>query len=437
MEKIPAQAAQVLQTLERHGYEAYLVGGCVRDLLMGRTPEDWDMTTSARPEETMALFGGSAIPTGLQHGTVTVCMDGMRFEVTTYRVDGSYSDHRHPDCVDFTARLEEDLKRRDFTINAMVMDRRGKLVDLFGGQRDLAACVIRCVGVPRQRFAEDALRILRAIRFASTLGFSLEEETDRAVHEGAPALREVAAERVRVELLKLLCGTNVVPVLLAYPDVLGVFLPEILPAVGLDQRNHHHCYTVWEHIARTVGYIAPDSVLRMTMLLHDLGKPACMTLDEAGVGHFKGHANVSCEMGKDILTRLRFDNAGSERILKLVKWHDAPIEPTERAMRRVLNKMGVENAKALLQVKRADNLAQAPAYLGRQREIDGLEALLQRLLAQDACFSLKQLAVNGNDLRALGCQGREIGEKLQYLLDAVIDGRLPNEKAALLAAAKQ
>ena len=434
MERIPVQALRVLQTMEENGFQAYLVGGCVRDLLRGKTPQDWDMTTSARPEQVMALFEGYAIPTGLRHGTVTVRADGCSFEMTTFRVDGDYEDHRHPDHVTFTDDLAEDLKRRDLTVNAMAMDLRGELTDLYGGREDLKNGVIRCVGDASKRFDEDALRILRAIRFSATLGFALEEETDRAVHELAPMLRSVAAERIREELLKLLCGENTVQVLLQYPDVLGVFLPEILPAVGCDQRNHHHCYDVWEHIARSVGYIAPENVLRMTMLLHDLGKPACMTVDEDGVGHFKGHADKSCELSRDILERLRFDRDSTERILALVKWHDAPIEPTERAMHRVLNKMTLEGTQKLLQVKRADNLAQAPAYLGRQKEIDDLETLLQSILDKDACFSLKQLAVNGYDLLECGYRGREIGQTLRFLLDAVIDGKLPNDKTALLAA---
>jgi tRNA nucleotidyltransferase (CCA-adding enzyme) len=278
---------------------------------------------------------------------------------------------------------------------------------------------------------------LRAIRFASTLGFILEGETDRAVHACAPRLQKVSAERLRVELVKLLCGGDVVRVLLDYPDVLGVFLPEILPAVGCDQKNYHHCYDVWEHTARAVAQVAPEPLLRLTMLLHDLGKPACQTFDEAGVGHFKGHARVSVEMGEGLLSRLRFDNDSKEKILKLVKWHDVTIEPTERALRRALNRLGEPLLRALFQVKRADNLAQAPEYWGRQQELDKLEALLQDLIDRDACFSLKQLSVNGNDLMALGFRGRAVGQGLQALLDAVLDGKLPNDRAALLAAAEE
>ncbi len=434
MEAIPAAAREVLGRLTEGGYEAYLVGGCVRDLLLGRTPGDWDMTTSALPEATMALFAGHAVPTGLRHGTVTVRAGGASFEVTTYRVDGAYGDHRRPDTVRFTSSLTEDLGRRDFTVNAMAMDAGGTLVDPFDGQRDLKNRLLRCAGVPERRLEEDALRIMRALRFSAVLGFEIEAETDQAVHHMAAALEDIAAERLREELLKMLCGADAVRVLLEYPDVLGVFLPELLPAVGLDQRNRHHCYTVWEHTARSVGHIPPEPVLRMTMLLHDLGKPACMTVDEAGEGHFKGHAGVSHSLAKQILTRLRFDNDSAAQIEKLVKWHDAPIEPAERAMRRALNKMGAEGVRALLAVKRADNLAQAPAYLGRQQEIDALEALLAQVLARDDCFSLRQLAVDGHDLVALGYQGREIGQKLRWLLDAVVDGRLENEREGLLAA---
>lgn len=437
METIPQEARAVLQRMEQAGYAAHLVGGCVRDLLRGAVPEDWDMTTSARPEQVMALFGAQAVPTGLRHGTVTVRQGAWNFEVTTYRVDGIYLDGRHPEQVRFTTQLSEDLQRRDFTVNAMAMDSAGHVIDLFGGCADLQQGILRCVGVPEARFQEDALRILRALRFSAVLGLELERETAEALHRSAPLLKQVAMERVQAELLKLLCGKNVVQVLLESPDVLGVVLPEILPSVRCDQRNYHHCYDVWEHIARSVGYIAPEGVLRMSMLLHDLGKPACMTVDAQGVGHFKGHAEESCRLGQEILSRLRFDHVSTARILTLVKWHDVPIEPTERAMKRALYRLGVQGVRDLLQVKRADNLAQAPEFLGRQQQIDALEQLLECVLAQNACFSLRQLAVNGNDLIALGYQGREIGAQLQNLLEAVLEGVLPNERSTLLAAAKK
>ena len=432
MEVIAPPARRVLERLERAGYEAYLVGGCERDLLLDRRPGDWDITTAARPEEVLSLFAPQAAATGLKHGTVTVFEGAASFEVTTFRLDGTYADHRHPDAVTFSDSLAEDLKRRDFTVNAIAMDQAGEITDLFGGREDLARGVLRCVGRPEQRLEEDALRIMRALRFSSVLGFSLAPETADAVFQGKSLLREVAVERVREELLKLLCGRCVVPALLQYAEVLGVVLPEILPAVGCDQRNIHHCYDVWEHIARTVGFVPPDAVLRMTMLLHDLGKPGTMTVDEDGTGHFRGHADVSCTLGKTILERLRFDKESTRRILTLVQWHDVPIEQTQKAMRRLLHKLGERGVRDLLQVKRADNLAQASAYHGRQGQIDTLEALLQQALEQDACFTLRQLAVNGRDLLEQGYRGREVGAALQFMLDAVIDGTLPNEKQALL-----
>lgn len=432
MTKLPENGVSILKALEQQGYEGYFVGGCVRDLLLGREPEDWDITTSALPETVLKLFEGYAIPTGIQHGTITVLVGEESFEVTTYRVDGTYKDHRHPESVYFTPSLKEDLKRRDFTINAMAMNRYGEIVDPYGGQQDLDSGVIRCVGAAEKRFREDALRMMRALRFSAVLGFSIEEETAREIHAFANLLQNVSAERIRVELVKLICGKYAVPILLDYADVLGSVLPEILPAVGLDQKNFHHCYTVWEHIVRSVGYIEADEVLRMTMLLHDLGKASCMTIDEAGVGHFRGHADISCLIGKEMMKRLRFDRSTEERVLTLVKWHDIPIEPTERAMRRVLNKIGLENTKALLKVKRADNLAQAPKFLDRQQQITELEHLLDAVLEKNACFSLKQLAINGHDLMALGYQGKEVGSMLRELLNQVIDGKVENTRQALL-----
>ena len=432
---IPQAVQAVLQTLEAAGHEAYLVGGCVRDILMGKAPHDWDATTSALPEETMALFDHFAIPTGLRHGTVTVRSGETACEVTTFRTDGDYPDHRHPAVVTFTRSLREDLTRRDLTVNAMAMDVRGTLHDPFGGQEDIRRHVLRCVGEPERRFQEDALRILRALRFSATLGFAIEENTHRALRAKRGDLRYVAAERVREELTKLLCGTDVLRVLLEDTQVLGVVLPEILPCVGFDQRNRHHCYDVWGHTAHAVAAAPPEPVLRWAMLLHDLGKPQCFTLDEAGVGHFHGHHRPSAEMAESICRRLRFDRATAQQICMLVRYHDRPIPLTERAIRRAMNQLGVEGLRQLCAVKRADNLAQHPDYRGRQREIDRGETIMEELLAQDACFSLKQLAVNGRDMIALGLQGPAVGETLQALLDAVMDGAVENERDALLALA--
>ena len=433
---IPREVCAVLQTLERAGHEAYIVGGCVRDILMGKPPHDWDVTTSALPEETMALFDHFAIPTGLRHGTVTVRSGETACEVTTFRTDGDYPDHRHPAAVTFTRSLREDLQRRDLTVNAMAMDVHGTLHDPFGGQADIRRRVLRCVGEPERRFQEDALRILRTLRFSATLGFAIEADTHRSLRERRDDLRYVAAERVREELTKLLCGAEVLRVLLEDPQVLGVVLPEILPCVGFDQHNRHHCYDVWGHTAHAVAVAPSDPVLRWAMLLHDLGKPSCFTLDEQGVGHFHGHHRPGAEMAEAICRRLRFDKATAQRICTLVRYHDRPIPLTERAIRRAMNQLGVEGLRQLCAVKRADNLAQHPDYRGRQREINEGEAIMDELLRKDACFSLKQLAVNGWDMAALGLEGPAIGQMLQTLLEAVMDGAADNDRDTLLALAK-
>lgn len=433
---VPNSVKQVLQSLEKNGHEAYLVGGCVRDLLMGTVPGDWDMTTSAHPEEVLALFP-DAIPTGLQHGTVTVKIQGEHHEVTTFRTDGGYADHRHPDAVVFTRSLQEDLARRDFTVNAMAMDLRGKLYDFYGGRSDLHRGVLRCVGDPDRRFSEDALRLMRALRFAATLGFTIDAETEQSLRQHRQELSEIAAERLYVELTKLLCGQNVAEILLAYPEVIGVILPEILPCVGLDQRNPHHCYDVWGHTAYSVSAIAPEPVLRWAMLLHDLGKGSTFSLDEQGVGHFYGHGKVSVALAKEVTERLRFSRVMQHRVLELVDWHDRDVPRTEKSIRRCLYHLGEQGVRQLIAVKRADNAAQHPDYQGRSVEMDKAEQILQEILAVDACFSLKQLAINGNDLLTLGLQGKAVGDTLQFLLEQVMDGKLPNEKDALLQEIKK
>ena len=434
---LPQPVKEVLFRLNNVGYAAYAVGGCVRDLLLGREPDDWDVTTSARPEQVMSLFAGHCIPSGLQHGTVTVRQSGQSYEVTTFRTDGIYSDHRHPDSVRFSDTLEEDLKRRDFTVGAMAMDSGERIIDLFGGREDLLAGRIRCVGSPDRRFGEDALRIMRALRFASVLGFSIEEETAAAARRCASMLRSIAVERLRVEMTKLLCGRDAARVLLDYPDVIAVFLPEILPAVGFDQKNVHHIYDVWGHTAHAVSAATEDHIVRWTMLFHDLGKPNCFTVDEGGVGHFYGHGKESLVIAQAAMSRMRFSNEERDAVVKLVDWHDRVIPVTAKGIRRCLNALGTEGTRRLIAVKRADNLAQSPAYRGRQQELDRAEEILEELLARDACFSLKQLAVKGGDMMALGLRGPAIGDMLQRLLEKVLEESLPNEREPLLAWAKQ
>ncbi len=432
MTDIPKTVRDVLSALEAAGHEAWCVGGCVRDRLLGREPGDWDVTTSALPEATMAVFGKRAFPTGLQHGTVTVRTADGAVEVTTYRLDGNYRDHRRPDSVTFTRSLSEDLRRRDFTVNAMAMDLRGELCDPFGGQEDLKRGVLRCVGEPDLRFREDALRILRGLRFASVLGLDIAPDTAAAIHRNRDLLRAIAPERIQAELLKLLVGNGAAAVLRAYPDVLGVFWPEVLPMVGFGQRNAHHIYNVWEHTLHALDAVPGDAVLRMTMLLHDIGKPRCFTVDAAGVGHFYGHADVSRELADGMLRRLKCATEFRETVVRLVAWHDRDIPRTDRGLRRALRAMGETDLRRLIAVKRADNLAQAPEFRTMQAEIDRGESILDSLLAADACCSLKQLAVNGRDLTELGLKGSAIGNMLNALLDAVVDGDLENDRDTLL-----
>lgn len=435
--KIPESVGEVMDRLESAGYQAWCVGGCVRDSLLGRTPGDWDMTTDALPQETMALFGERAIPTGLRHGTVTVRTETGPIEVTTFRVDGAYQDHRRPDSVQFTRSLEEDLRRRDFTVNAMAVDRRGQLQDPFGGRADLEAGVLRCVGEPERRFQEDALRILRGMRFASVLGFELEDATARGLHRCRELLGEIAPERIWKELLGLLTGANAPEVLRAFPDVMGVFWPEILDMVGFPQQNIHHCYDVWEHTLHALEAVPPQAELRLTVLLHDVGKPKCFTQDTQGNGHFYGHPAVSAAMAEEMLRRLRADNATRETVVRLVAWHDRNIPRTDAGVAKALSELGEQDLRRLLLVKRADNLAQAPAFRDTQLEIRKAEMILDHLLAEDACVSLKQLSVNGKDLTDLGLAGKAVGQTLQALLGAVIAGEVPNSRDALLKLAPE
>lgn len=434
---MPQEVRSLLARLESAGYQGWAVGGCVRDTLRGAVPSDWDVTTDARPERVMALFGERAIPTGLKHGTVTVCAGETHVEVTTFRRDGTYSDHRRPDAVQFSSSLEEDLARRDLTVNAMAMDLRWHICDPFGGQEDLSRRVLRCVGDPLRRLDEDALRIMRTLRFAAVLGFAIEPDTSAALHRRAPLLADIAAERILVEMNKLLTGEYMASVLLAYPDVLGVFLPELLPCVGFDQRNVHHCYDVWSHSVYAASAIAPDAVLRWAMLLHDIGKPDCFTVDEHGTGHFYGHPARSAELAEAICRRLRMDKKSAQRIVALVRWHDRDIPRTEKAVARAARQLGEDTLRQLLAVKRADNRAQSPLCRGRAADIDRAEVILDDLLARQSCFSLRELAVRGNDLTALGLRGPAVGEALQKLLDAVMDGSVPNERPALLALAQK
>lgn len=426
-------AAKALALLQAAGYEAWIVGGCVRDALLGLPPKDYDLTTSALPEETQRVFAAyPRIETGLRHGTVTVLLEGEPLEITTYRVDGAYSDARHPDGVTFTRSLRQDAARRDFTINAMAYAPGWGLQDFFGGQADLARGILRAVGAAEKRFREDALRILRALRFASVLDFTLEGETARAARACAPLLAAVSAERVSGELGKLLCGKAAGRVLRTYPQVLGAVVPEILPMVGLDHRNPHHCYDVWTHTTVAVDHVPPELPLRLAMLLHDIGKPDTFSLGEDGQGHFYGHPRRSVELAEGILSRLRFPRRTRERVLTLVRYHDAVLEESPQRVRRWLNKLGPEVFFDLLAIQGGDAAAQAPAYCTRLDHLRRLETLARQVLDQAPCLTVRDLAVGGEDLLALGYRGPAIGRALRALLDQVLSETVSNEKNALL-----
>lgn len=431
---LPQPIQTALQRLTNAGYEAFLVGGSVRDLLRGTVPEDYDITTSATPAQMQAVFAGErVIETGLKHGTLTVLLAELPIEITTYRVDAEYTDHRHPDKVVFTRSLTEDLARRDFTINAMAYHPTKGLVDPFGGQIDLENEMLRSVGEADRRFTEDALRILRGLRFSSVLGFAIESDTAAAMVRQKHLLCHVSAERVAVELKKLLCGKRVQEILCRYAEVLSVVLPELGAMVGFDQKSPYHCYDLMTHTAVTVAHIPPEPALRLAALLHDIGKPDCFTVDESGIGHCYGHAARSAEMADAICHRLKLDRATTERVVRLVHRHDRQIEPTERAIHRALSELTPDGFFDLLTLRRADTAAKASEFSERIEQIDGLERLARNILAQKPCLSVRDLAVDGTDLMAVGiAQGKEMGRLLSLLLKAVIEGTVENEKTALL-----
>ncbi len=430
---LPPAVAAAVERLCARGFSAYAVGGCVRDALLGKVPNDWDITTSARPEETVSAFADCrVIETGIQHGTVTVILGGTPLEITTYRNDGEYKDNRHPVSVSFSNRIEDDLSRRDFTVNAMAYTPGEPIIDLFGGAEDLEKGMIRAVGDPTTRFEEDGLRILRGIRFASVLDFEIEDETAKAIHACRDLLCNIAPERIRVEFCKLLCGRGAVRILREYIDVIGVFLPELLSCVGFLQNTKYHHLDVFEHTLAAVELAPADLITRLSVLLHDVGKPLSYTEDENG-GHFKGHGKVGTELSYKILRRLRFDNDTTDRVCALVEVHDNVPPAEKRAVKRLLRRFGEEDTRRLFEIQKCDRLAHAPLYREFATDYDRLEALIQEIREENACLSLSTMAVKGNDLIAIGIPaGKALGKILDTLLEEVIDGTLPNEKDALL-----
>lgn len=431
--KLPKNISIIIERLEEAGHEAYCVGGAVRDCLMGLTPDDWDITTSALPEDIRKLFSDyRTIDTGLKHGTLTVIIDHTPYEITTYRIDGTYEDNRHPDNVHFTKTLAEDLARRDFTVNAIAYNPRVGTVDLFNGQDHIYNSIIKTVGKPDKRFTEDALRIVRALRFSSVLGFRIDDETKSSIHKNKELLKNISVERLSVELVKLLCGKNAFNVLMEFPDVLSVIIPEIEPAVNFKQYGEKHAYNVWEHICHTVDTIPADKTLRLTMLLHDLGKVPTHKLNENGDSTFKNHAPIGGEMAKKILTELKFDKKTINRVSFLVANHDFEPPESKLLLKKHLKTKTPEDIRTLLTIKKSDRGALSEKYRDISEGTTRTLLWLNEIEDNNECCNISQLAVNGNDLIKQGIKGEAIGKRLEILLDAVIEGKVENKKSLLL-----
>lgn len=435
----PISVMKIIETLEQAGFEAYAVGGCVRDSLLGRNPSDWDITTSARPEQVKALFSHT-IDTGIRHGTVTVMLEHVGYEVTTYRIDGEYEDSRHPKEVIFTPLLTEDLKRRDFTINAMAWNPRAGIIDEFGGMEDLDEGIIRCVGSPEERFSEDALRMMRAVRFSAQLGYEIEPATKAAIRKLAPNLTHVSAERIQVELVKLVESMHPDYLRVAYETgITRVVLPEFDLCMETEQHNPHHCYTVGEHMLHSMLAISSNRYLRLAMLLHDIAKPEKKKTDEQGIDHFHGHQEASEEMAKVILRRLKFDNETIRIVSRLIGFHDYRFPAERRSVRRAVWKVGEDLFPMLLQVKEADTMAQSLYERAEKLEwIAKVEKLYREILKDRECLSLKDLAVTGRDLIRAGCApGPELGRILNEMLQDVLEHPEHNNKEYLLQSIRQ
>lgn len=435
--EIPSGANEIIHNLQNNGYEAFLVGGCVRDSILGRPIHDYDITTSATPDEMMKVFKDKRIiETGLQHGTITIVIDDKPYEVTTYRIDGNYSDSRRPDKVTFTRSLKEDLKRRDFTINAMAYNDEVGLVDPFNGMEDIEHYKIRCVGRAEDRFSEDALRILRAIRFASQLGFVVDSDVSLNIHKMYKNLENISIERINSEFCKIALSSDFCVQMVLYHEVFSLFIPEIKSMIKFPQNNPYHVYDVWNHTVHAIEYCESDDlVTRLAVFFHDIGKPHCYQDGEDGIRHFKGHGRVSADMADEIMKRLRFDNDTREKVVELVYYHDATFEVGKKYVKRWLNKIGEEQFRRLLNVRRADIKAQADMNQGtRLQKIDNIGYILDEVLQDDECFSLKDLAVNGKDVMdtMLIKSGKEVGYWLNEILTRVIDGRLKNDREDLI-----
>ncbi len=436
---LPENVSRIIDTLMRAGYEAYAVGGCIRDSLLGREPKDWDITTSASPAEVKALFP-KTVDTGIAHGTVTVLLNREGFEVTTYRVDGTYEDSRHPKEVTFTPDLNEDLKRRDFTINAMAYNDTHGLIDAFDGAGDLDRKIVRCVGDPKERFSEDALRMMRAVRFGAQLGFTVEEQTRSAICALAPTLKKISAERIQSELVSLLMSDHPEEMRTLYETgITKVILPEFDVMMQTAQNSPHHMYTVGEHTIQSLAQIESKKTLRLAMLFHDIGKPSCKTTGEDGQNHFYGHPQKGSEMARSIMRRLKFDNDTTQKVCCLVAGHDQNPPITERSVRRAAVSLGSGAFPDIFAVKRADILAQSDYQRSEKLAyVDQYEACYRSVIEKNQCLSLKDLAVSGRDLIAAGMRpGPALGNVLNRLFELVLDDPDKNETGYLLRMARE
>lgn len=430
---LPPNVHVCIEALEKEGFSCYAVGGCVRDALLGLSPHDYDLCTAAKPETIAQIFAGhTLVRSGEKHGTIGVVIDGAVYEITTYRTEGDYTDGRHPGWVEFVDDITLDLSRRDFTVNAMAYSPTRGYADPFGGRQDLKDGVLRCVGEAEKRFSEDALRILRGVRFAVRYGLEVEKNTKNAMFRLAPLMEHLARERVFDELCKLLPLVNAED-LLAFAPVLTQVIPELMPLMGFDQKNPHHQYDIFTHTAQVVAGTPADLAVRWAALLHDIGKPGCFSQDEQGIGHFYGHAKLGAQIADSILLRLKAPTALRQRVVLLVEQHMTPLEPDKKLLRRRLSKLGSEAVHQLLALQRSD-MGAKPADDSRFSQI---QLLLQEIEAENACLSIRDLAVSGHDLMDLGYRGPAIGQALQFLLEQVLDERVENEKEALIQALKQ
>lgn len=436
--KLPCEVNKAINMLIENGYEAYAVGGCVRDLIMGKVPFDYDITTSATPQQTKAVFESyKIIETGIKHGTVTVIINSIPLEITTYRIDGDYTDNRHPENVRFSKNLKDDLSRRDFTINTLCYNESDGLIDLFSGINDIKSGLIRSVGEADKRFNEDSLRIIRALRFASVLNFKIEDKTSQSIIRNKELLKNISIERINVEFVKLICGNNVKDILLKYHCVIEQFIPELNLLINCKQNTPYHIYDVFTHSIYAMSNIENDKVLRLTMFFHDFGKPLCKTTDEQKIDHFKGHAQKGAEIVKPILKKLKFDNKTVNEVSYLVSIHNKKSPVTKTEAKFLLNEIGIENYRRLIKIKRADTSAKSKPH-AIDEKLKNMQIFLDDILVNEECFYLQQLSVNGNDLINIGIQdGFKINETLQDLLTNVINDNLNNNKAELLDYVRQ